>query len=119
MSAHAGVWNFDGKPVDEVFLRKLTSAIEQYGPDGGNTYINSSIGMTYRAFHTTLESRLERQPYVTPRGNVITWDGRLDNRDELIPQLHDELATAQPDVAILGAAFELWGGDCFRALIGG
>jgi asparagine synthase (glutamine-hydrolysing) len=118
MSAQAGIWNFNGKPVDVAFLDKLTSAIEQYGPDGGSTYINGSTGMTYRAFHTTLESRLERQPYVTVRGNVVTWDGRLDNRDELVPQLRDELSVDQTDVALFGAAFEFWGTDCFRRLIG-
>jgi asparagine synthase (glutamine-hydrolysing) len=118
MSAQAGIWNFDGKPVGESFLDKLSSAIEQYGPDGGNTYINGSIGMTYRAFHTTPESRLERQPYTSPQGNVITWDGRLDNRDELIPQLWDELTADRTDVGLVAAAFELWGTDCFRRMIG-
>ncbi len=118
MSAQAGIWNFDGKPVDEAFLDKLASAIEQYGPDGGNTYINGSTAMTYRAFHTTLESRLERQPYVTARGNVITWDGRLDNRDELIPQLWEELKANQSDVAIVAAALDSWGTDCFRRILG-
>src|SRR5712671_576254 len=98
MSAQAGIWNFDGKPVDEAFLRKLTSAIEQYGPDGGNTYTHGSIGMVYRAFHTTSESRLERQPYISARGNVITWDGRLDNRDELIPKLREHLTNDRTDV---------------------
>src|SRR5258707_5515181 len=118
MSAQAGVWNFDGEPVDEAFLDQLASAIEQCGPDSNNSYVEGSIGMVYRAFHTTLESRLERQPYVSPRGNVITWDGRLDNRDELITQLRKELPTAQTDIAIVAAAFELWGTDSFHRIIG-
>lgn len=118
MSAQAGIWNFDGKPVDEALLSKLGLAIEQYGPDGGKSYIDGSIAMVYRAFNTTLESRLERQPYVTPCGNVITWDGRLDNRDELVPQLWEELTADQTDVAIVAAAFGLWGTDCLRRIIG-
>lgn len=118
MSAQAGVWNFDGKPVDEAFLGKLSLAIAQYGPDGGNAYIDRSIGMLYRAFHTTLESRLERQPYVTARGNIVTWDGRLDNRDELVPQFWEELSADQTDVAVVAAAFERWGTDCFSRIIG-
>jgi len=32
MSAQAGVWNFDGKPVDESFLAKLSLAIEPMVP---------------------------------------------------------------------------------------
>jgi asparagine synthase (glutamine-hydrolysing) len=42
---------------------------------------------------------------------VITWDGRLDNRDELMPQLHT-------DLAIVAAAFERWRTDSFAKLIG-
>src|SRR5882762_8975357 len=118
MSAQAGVWNFDGKPVDESFLAKLSLAIEPYGPDGGSAYTDGSLALVYRAFHTTLESRLERQPQFSPQGAVITWDGRLDNRDELIPLLWDAIAADQTDAAIVGAAFERWGTDCFRRLIG-
>src|SRR5260370_2791092 len=118
MSAQAGMWNFDGKPVDEAFLDKLTSAIEQYGPDGGNIYVDGPLGMGYRAFHTTLESRLERQPHRSPTGIAITWDGRLDNRDELISQVWDKLTDERTDVAIVMAAYEKWGTDCFSKLIG-
>jgi len=120
MSAQAGAWNFDGGPVDQAFLGKLGSAIEQYGPDGGKAYINGSIGMVYRAFHTTFESRAERQPYVSYGGNIITWDGRLDNREDLVPQLYGDLTppSSQTDIGLVAAAFERWGCDCFRRLIG-
>lgn len=118
MSAQAGVCNFDGKPVGEVLVGKLSRAIEPYGVDGGDAYIDGSIAMVYRAFHTTLESHLEHQPYVSLRGSIIIWDGRLDNRDELILELRDELTTDQTDVAIVAAAFDRWETDCFRRIIG-
>src|SRR6266699_124826 len=120
MSAQAGVWNFDGRPVDEKLLGKLGSAIEHYGPDGGNAYIDGSIGMVYRAFHETLENRLERRPQVSARGNVITWDGRLDNREYLIHKLYEDPASRfkETDIAIVASAFERWGADSFRQLLG-
>jgi len=117
MSAQVGVWNFDGRPVDQVSIRKLTRSIEPYGPDGGDVYAQSSIAVVYRAFHTTLESCLEHQPYVSPRGSVVVWEGRLDNRDELIVQLRDELRDLT-DVAIVATAFDRWERDCFHRLIG-
>lgn len=118
MSSQAGIWNFDGRPVDRGMFGKLSSTIEQYGPDGGKDYIDNSIAMAYRAFHTTLESRVERQPYRSARGNVITWDGRLDNREELIPRLHSDLGEDRSDIAIVAAAFERWSSDCFREFVG-
>ncbi len=118
MSVQAGILNFDGRPVDRAFLGKLSAAIEQYGPDGGDTHIEGPLGMVYRAFHTTLESRLERQPHRSAQGIAITWDGRLDNRDELISQVWDKLTDERTDVAIVMAAYEKWGTDCFSKLIG-
>jgi len=118
MSAQAGIWNFDGKPADMDFLDEMSRSIAQHAPDGENTHLDGSIGMLYRPVHTTRESRFERQPHISARGYVITWDGRLDNREELIPQLPGNSMLPQTDVAIVSAAFERWGTDCFHKLIG-
>jgi len=74
--------------------------------------------MLYRPFFTTLESRIERQPFVSSRGLVFTWDGRLDNREDLVPKLDAEIASSTTDVAIVAASFERWGTDSLRRLIG-
>jgi asparagine synthase (glutamine-hydrolysing) len=135
MSCFAGTWHFDGKPVDRDFTAKFGETIDQYGPDGGAEHISGSLAMLYRAFHTNRESRLEHQPYISPQGNVLTWDGRLDNRDDLIFALSYELRTQYPivpraqggpqfslhdypDAVIVMAAWEFWGTACFRRLIG-
>jgi len=133
----AGMWNFDGRPVDREFLGRLGDSIDQYGPDGGSEYISRNFAMIHRAFNINKESRLEHQPYVTyhnqsrsdgPRDvrNVMTWDGRLDNRKDLIRALSYELETGHrrndgvgyTDVAIVMAAWEAWGTECFKKLIG-
>ncbi|MCI0721501.1 MAG: asparagine synthase-related protein, partial [Acidobacteria bacterium] len=76
------------------------------------------LGMLYRAFATTRESRGELQPFVSSNGNVMLWDGRLDNRSELLEQLNGAFFPAGTDVAIVMAAYEQWETDCFRRLIG-
>ena len=48
----------------------------------------------------------------------ITWDGRLDNRAELISELRDSLTIDSTDVAIVATAYEKWGANCFAKLIG-
>lgn len=87
MSIQAGIWNFDGKPVNRDLLANFSEALSWQGPDGESVYTDDSIALLYRPFHTTEESRRERQPYVSRRGFVLTWDGRLDNRDELMIEL--------------------------------
>jgi asparagine synthase (glutamine-hydrolysing) len=118
MSVQAGIWNFDGKPVDRTLLRQFSDALKQQGPDGEFCHVDGSVALLYRPFHTTAESRREKQPYVSARGFVITWDGRLDNREELAIELHDEVTADATDVALFGAAFDHWESECFRRIIG-
>jgi asparagine synthase (glutamine-hydrolysing) len=118
MSAQFGKCNFDGKPVDPVDLDKVRSALVPYGPDGEGFLCKDGIGILYRAFHTTSESRGEVQPWVSPSDSIVTWDGRLDNREQLIDLLRDEICTAPTDVSIVAAAYERWGTDCLSKLIG-
>jgi asparagine synthase (glutamine-hydrolysing) len=118
VSIQAGVWNLDDEPADVQLLERVSQTATQYGPDGHHLYVKGSLGMLYRPFHTTKESCLEEQPYLTPGNNLITWDGRLDNRNELIPLLDGYLTHDQTDVAIVGAAFDKWGTDCFAKLLG-
>src|SRR5882762_8582052 len=118
MSVQFGRWNFDGRPADREYLAKAEGMLAPYGPDGGGTYIKDSVGILFLAFHTTKESRSEAQPHVTPSGAVFTWDGRLDNRAELIRELSDILTTGSTDVSIVAAACERWGTACFAKLVG-
>src|SRR5258708_34725635 len=72
----------------------------------------------YRSFNTTKESRHEAQAWISPSGPHITWDGRLDNRTDLINELRDCLTVNSTDVAIVSAAHEKWGANCLAKLVG-
>ncbi len=117
MSALGGIINFDAGPIDEEVLMRVARGLEAHGPDGGAEVCLDSAGMVYRAFHTNLESRSERQPLVA-NGCILAWDGRLDNREELIPLLRDELRDDRGDVAIVMAAYKRWDSNSVSRLIG-
>jgi asparagine synthase (glutamine-hydrolysing) len=118
MSVQFGRWNFDGKPVEQDYLEKVQPLLLPYGPDDLGSYSSGAISMLYCAFHTTRESRRETQPHGMASGAIITWDGRLDNRAELIPQLEDVVTSQSTDVSIVAAAYDRWGAGCFARLIG-
>ncbi len=118
MSVQAGIWNFDGKPVDAELLAKFGEALERQGPDGEYHYVDGAMALLYRPFHTTVESHREEQPYVSRRGFVVTWDGRLDNREELETELSDEVEAKPTDVELFAAAFDRWESDSFQRIIG-
>src|SRR5258708_13265185 len=109
MSVQFGRWNFDGRPVDRDYLEKVKPVIAPYGPDDSGFYSKGNISILYRAFHTTKESRHETQPHTTTYGTVIMWDGRLDNRADLIRRLRDVLPIASTDVEIGSASYKHYG----------
>jgi asparagine synthase (glutamine-hydrolysing) len=118
VSVQAGIWNFDGRSVDRKLLEGLSESLRYQGPDGESWHVDNSIALLYRPFHTTAESRRERQPLVSRRGFVLTWDGRLDNRELLIADLRSDLDASPTDLAIFAAAFDRWDTDCFRRIVG-
>jgi asparagine synthase (glutamine-hydrolysing) len=52
------------------------------------------------------------------RTEVLHWDGRLDNRDDLLLRLRDLLRGETSNAAIARASYERWGSDGFVHLIG-
>lgn len=118
MSVLAGIFKFDPRDLvraDE--LAELTYGIERLGPDGGQDLIDHHIGLAYRAFHTTPESHRELQPLVR-HGCILTWDGRLDNREELRERAKSGLDPDATDVELVLAAYQTLGTSCFQELIG-
>lgn len=118
MSVQFGRWNLDGKPVDCGYLERVGTTLGSYGPDGRSSFGDKNISILYYAFHTTKESRRETQPHISPSGDVLTWDGRLDSRTELIGELRKSLPHSATDIAIVAAAYETWGAKCFPKLVG-
>jgi len=118
MSVIFGRWNFDGRSASPDYLDKLRTSLAAYGPDGFRSYSNDGVTIGFHAFYTTKQSRHQLQPFVSKSGPVFAWDGRLDNRKELIERLGDPLTEESADVCIVAAAYERWAIDCFGRLIG-
>ena len=123
MSVQFGLWNFDGHVPDPGRVAKARIALTPFAPDEISSFAGPGGIVLYGAFHTTKESRSEKQPYVLNSGSVLTWDGRLDNCAELVRQLGGGPSGVEPsqntsDAAIVGMAYEHWGTDCFAKLLG-
>lgn len=118
MSAQFGKCNFNGKPVDPKDLDEVRPVLAPYGPDGEGYLCKDNAGILYRAFHTTKESRREIQPQISESGVVLTWDGRLDNREQLIGEMSGDVWSECTDVEIVAAAYRRWGSNAFAKLIG-
>jgi asparagine synthase (glutamine-hydrolysing) len=118
MSVLFGQWNYDGSPPAPGCMENVQALLSRYGPDGMTGWSGQGLQIFYFPFHTTKESRRETQPHKMRCGSLLTWDGRLDNRDDLIHRLGSGLSCESTDLAIAAAAYEQWGSSCLRELIG-
>ncbi len=103
MSNQAGIWHYDRRPISQEQLDAIELQLSVQGPDCRGDYSEPGLAMLHRAFHITREDAQEKQPLRGANGSVLTWDGRLDNRDELLATMgrsHFDLPT---DVEVVDA----------------
>ncbi|MFC1500044.1 asparagine synthase (glutamine-hydrolyzing) [Candidatus Zixiibacteriota bacterium] len=107
MSGIAGIWHLDGKPVDPGILSRMSETLAHRGPDADGMWIEGSVGLCTRLFRITPESADEIQPFVHNSGVAIVFDGRVDNREELLADIErsPQSATGLPDS---GLVIEHW-----------
>src|SRR5271155_4947744 len=118
MSVQFGRWNFEGQPPGPDYIEKVSATLAPYGPDSDECYSQGGLRILYSAFRTTKKSRRDTKPHISCSGAVITWDGRLGNRAELIHEACDSLTVSSTDVAIVAASYDKWGTKCLGKLIG-
>ena len=117
MSVQFGRWDFGGRITPPAYFERAKTILGVYGPDGQREHVGDGIRILYFQFHTTFESRLEVQPFIVPSGTLFVWDGRLDNREELVTAT-DDLKPNAPDVQIAARAFAAWGAGCLGKFVG-
>jgi asparagine synthase (glutamine-hydrolysing) len=118
MSVQFGTWNFAYRSNEEIDLRPVRAILAPYGPDGVTGYHSEGVDIAYYALHETEESQREQQPCRIQTNQVLTWDGRLDNRMDLIRELSLTFPASIPDVTLVAAAYSRWGLGCLPKLVG-
>ena len=118
MSVQFGLWNFDHAIVGPRQVEDIKATLAPYASEGVTEYSGGEIHLLHFPFHVTPESEQETQPFLTRSGQVLLWDGRLDNRQELIGLLGPELQGAFSDAGIASAALERWGQEGLAKLVG-
>lgn len=120
MSGIVGMWNLNGKPVEREVLARMSGTMAHRGLDGEEMWVDGSVGLACQLFRVTPESEKETQPLVGPSGAVVVFDGRLDNREELLASLRDSypVSSSSPDPALILAAYEAFGDRLPERLVG-
>ena len=117
MSIIFGVCKSAGDRVAEDELRSLAQSTARYALDGLFLETRDEIGMGYQHYRTHGRSNLESQPAQDAQGNLLVFDGRLDNHREISDSLMMS-GEGHPDSQIVLAAFRLWRERCFARFVG-
>ena len=112
-----GIWRPQGPPVTGEELESMAVHTRRFAPDGEWYRITPEIGFGVQAQYTHERSRLESQPASDAAGNVLLFDGRLDNYRNLMSEL-GMVGENNSDSEIILRAYRRWGKDCFVRLIG-
>jgi asparagine synthase (glutamine-hydrolysing) len=118
MTTIFGKCSLDGKSIDSSDLERVRSVLRSYGPDHEEQLSTENSISLVASLHTTAESQREHQPRLSPSGDVISWDGRLDNRKEVSSELGTGSGNDSTDLDIVVAAYERWGRSSFAKFIG-
>ena len=87
MSGIVALFHRDGRPAEPACLDRLVDPIRHRAVDGLKILCQGSTALAHLHLRATPTSCNELQPAGLPREFAISFDGRLDNREELISKL--------------------------------
>lgn len=118
MTELAGLFEFDLRPVSQEDVDTVLSCIDGHWP--GGVSIVSGPGLVMAEASASKRARQERFPECLDRytASVCHWDGRLDNRGELIERTGLCASDNPSDGMIALAAYAAEGNPGFRRVIG-
>jgi asparagine synthase (glutamine-hydrolysing) len=117
MNIISGIWRPQGPPVTREELESMGVHTRRFASDGEWLQIGSQIGFGVQAQYTHARSRLDGPPRSDKTGNILVYDGRIDNYRDLLGDL-DLAGEDTPDTEIILCAYQKWGSDCLARLVG-
>lgn len=121
MGAFVALFHRDGAPVDREGVGRLLAPLAVPNGDGLQVSARTPFGFGHSAFWTVPEDVGEQQPLETANGNLaLLFDGRLDNRAELVAALGEDasrLRTASDGTLALHC-LERWGEEALGRFLG-
>jgi asparagine synthase (glutamine-hydrolysing) len=117
LSRIAALWHRDGRPVLDEMLRAMAQPMRIPAAAPPRFWKREGAGLVYQPLRGG-ESRDDLQPRELDGGFALCFDGRLDNRDELLGGLHGEVEEDPADAQIVLAAYRRFG-ESFAARLNG
>lgn len=118
MCVQFGRWTFGGFAHRALAIEKVREQLVPYGPDGETHFHEDDIDILRYRFDEIQEASTRSQSDSQNAGQFLSWDGRLDNRQDLVRELDGAIQPFASDEAIVAATYARWGIECLPKLIG-
>jgi asparagine synthase (glutamine-hydrolysing) len=125
MCGIAGIYSFNGKPVDQNLLIRMRDTMVHRGPDGAGTWVSKDrkVGLGHRRLSIIDLSKAAAQPMCNEAGSLwVSFNGEIYNHAEIRSELqkigNHLWKTDHSDTEVILHAFEEWGIDCLEKFRG-
>ncbi len=108
-------------PIPYEEMNRMNRALSFHGSNSGNIWLEKNVGLGQRLVCITPEDQFENQPtFSKDRNFVFVSDGLIHNRPELTQTLRIPIHEAKKmgDSEFIARAYEKWGEECTKHLIG-
>jgi asparagine synthase (glutamine-hydrolysing) len=111
MGSQAGVFYFDQRPIAPEDICAVTSRLFRGGACSANVYQDAGV---------LLANDLNEDEKLSSRGSYVpaSFDGRLDNRSDLLKRLQGQLSPEKSNAELSLAACARWGNQGLTHLLG-
>ncbi len=119
MSGFFGIFNRNGKAIEEEVVETMLDAMSYWDPDKNGTWSEGPAALGHAMLWNTPESKYEYLP-LKKDAIVLTMDARIDNREELAKEIElpDRPMSKIGDSEFILGAYAKWGEECPKHLLG-
>jgi len=120
MCGIAGACHFDGAPVSQDIIARMTAAVAHRGPDGCNLLVDGPVGVGHRRL-AIIDLECGGQPMpIDDGGIVVIHNGEIYNFRELRKELETlgHRFVSRSDTEVIGHAYQQWGEACVHRFNG-
>jgi len=125
MCGIAGIYSFNGKPIDENVLIRMRDTMRHRGPDGAGIWVSKDkkVGLGHRRLSIIDLSDAASQPMCNEDATLwISFNGEIYNHAEIKSELQNignhKWKTDHSDTEVILHAFEQWGTHCLEKFRG-
>lgn len=120
MCGICGIYNTNGRPPDELLLRRMNSVLFHRGPDGEGFYLDPHIGLAHRRL-SIIDLEAGKQPMGNEDGLIqVVFNGEIYNFLELrkLLEAKGHVFRTRSDTESIVHGYEEWGEGVVEKLRG-